>query len=74
MPASFLIFSEKGSWKPGTRGRVVYENGDLEHGIWSAGTVMGLIKDVPTCRELIERIVDEAEEMIRGRLAKAIAA
>ena len=58
----------------GTRGRVVYETGDLEHGIWSAGTVMGLIKDVPTCKELIERIVGEAEEMIRGRLAKAIAA
>jgi len=58
----------------GTRGKVVYETGDMEHGIWSAGTVMGLIKDVPTCKELIERIVSEAEQMIRGRLAKAIAA
>ena len=36
--------------------------------------VMGLIKDVPTCKELVERIVREAEEMIRGKLAKAIAA
>jgi nitronate monooxygenase len=35
---------------------------------------MGIIKDVPTCKELIERIVREAEEMIRGRLARAIAA
>jgi nitronate monooxygenase len=46
----------------------------MEHGVWSAGTVMGLIRDVPTCKELVERIVREAEEMIRGRLAKAIAA
>ena len=58
----------------GAKGRVVYETGDMEHGIWSAGTVMGIIKDVPSCKELVERIVREAEEMIRGRLAQAIAA
>ena len=58
----------------GAKGRVVYETGDMEHGVWSAGTVMGLIQDVPTCKELIERIVREAEEMIRGKLARAIAA
>jgi nitronate monooxygenase len=46
----------------------------MEHGVWSAGTVMGLIQDIPTCKELVERIVREAEEMIRGRLSKAIAA
>jgi NAD(P)H-dependent flavin oxidoreductase YrpB (nitropropane dioxygenase family) len=46
----------------------------MEHGIWSAGTCMGLIKDIPTCKELVERIVSEAEQMIRGRLAMAIAA
>ena len=65
---------EIGPLVAGTRGKVVYETGDMEHGIWSAGTVMGLIQDVPTCKELIERIVGEAEEMIRGRLARAIAA
>jgi nitronate monooxygenase len=53
----------------GSRGRVVYETGDLEHGIWSAGTSMGLIGDIPSCKELVERIVGEAEELIRGRLA-----
>jgi nitronate monooxygenase len=66
--------AEIGPTVAGARGRVVYETGDMEHGVWSAGTVMGLIQDVPTCKELIERIVREAEEMIRGRLAKAIAA
>ena len=58
----------------GARGKVVYETGDLDDGIWSAGMVQGLIHDVPTCKELIDRIISEAEEIIRGRLAKAIAA
>jgi nitronate monooxygenase len=58
----------------GAKGRIVYETGDLEHGVWSAGTCMGLIQDIPSCRELVERIVGEAEEMIRGRLARSIAA
>jgi nitronate monooxygenase len=46
----------------------VFDDGDLEAGIWSVGTVMGLIHDVPTCAELVSRIVSEAEEIITGRL------
>ena len=57
----------------GSRGKVVYEAGDPDHGIWSAGQVQGLIRDVPTCAELIGRIVAEAEEIIRGRLEGMIA-
>jgi nitronate monooxygenase len=56
----------------GTRGKVVYETGDPDHGIWSAGQVQGLIHDVPTCAELIHRIVREAEEIIQGRLASMV--
>ena len=52
----------------GTRGKVVYETGDPDHGIWSAGMIQGLINDVPTCAELISRIVAGAESIIRGRL------
>jgi nitronate monooxygenase len=52
----------------GTRGKVVYETGDPEHGIWSAGQIQGLIHDIPTCADLIHRIVREAEEIIHGRL------
>jgi nitronate monooxygenase len=52
----------------GTRGRVVYETGDPDHGIWSAGMIQGLIHDIPSCQELIERIVAEAEGIIRKRL------
>ncbi|MFN3584890.1 NAD(P)H-dependent flavin oxidoreductase [Phenylobacterium sp.] len=53
----------------GARGRVVYETGDPDYGIWSAGMVQGLIHDIPTCAELISRMVREAEEIIQGRLA-----
>jgi NADH:quinone reductase (non-electrogenic) len=52
----------------GTRGKVVYETGDPDHGIWSAGQVQGLINDIPTCADLISRIVGGAEEIINGRL------
>jgi len=52
----------------GVRGRTVYETGDPDAGVWSAGVVMGLIKDIPSCEELINRIESEAEEII-GRMA-----
>ena len=52
----------------GTRGKVVYETGDPDHGIWSAGQVQGLINDIPTCAVLVSRIVSGAEEIINGRL------
>ncbi len=42
----------------GSRGVKVYEVGDLDAGIWSVGTAMGLINDIPTCGELVSRIVD----------------
>ncbi len=58
----------------GTRGKGVLETGEIDAGIWSAGQVQGLINDIPSCKELIERIVRDAEEIIRARLGKAIAA
>ncbi|QQM19659.1 nitronate monooxygenase [Rhodococcus sp. P-2] len=53
----------------GVRGRAVFDSGDPEAGIWTAGTVQGLIHDIPTVGELVERIVAEAEALIAGRLA-----
>jgi NADH:quinone reductase (non-electrogenic) len=52
----------------------VLETGDIDAGIWSAGQVQGLIHDIPSCRELVERIVREAEEIIRARLGRALVA
>ncbi|HYF60177.1 MAG TPA: nitronate monooxygenase family protein [Burkholderiaceae bacterium] len=43
--------------------------GDMEAGAWSAGMVVGLIHDVPSCRELIDRIMAEADQLISKRLA-----
>src|SRR5690606_36068890 len=52
----------------GARGRRVFEEGDLDAGIWTAGLVQGLIDDIPTCAELISRMVTEAEALINQRL------
>jgi nitronate monooxygenase len=52
----------------GKRGKVVFETGDVDYGIWSAGMSQGLIHDIPTCKELVTRIVSEAEAIIRARL------
>ena len=48
-------------------------NGDMEAGAWSCGMVAGLIHDVPTVRELIDRIMREADILIRERLAGLVA-
>ncbi|MEH2477274.1 NAD(P)H-dependent flavin oxidoreductase YrpB (nitropropane dioxygenase family) [Nitrobacteraceae bacterium AZCC 2146] len=46
----------------------VMVDGDMDAGAWSCGMVVGLIKDVPTVKELIDRIMADAERLIRGRL------
>ncbi|MGW0042955.1 NAD(P)H-dependent flavin oxidoreductase [Rhodococcus sp. NPDC003348] len=56
----------------GARGRKVFEDGDLDAGIWSAGQCQGLIDDVPTVRELVGRIVAEAEQLVEGRLGRIV--
>jgi nitronate monooxygenase len=57
----------------GDKGRKVIDEGDMEYGVWSAGQVMGLIHDVPTVKVLVERIVRDAEAIIRQRLARCVA-
>ncbi len=52
----------------------VMQQGDVEAGAWSCGMVAGLIHDIPTCKELIDRIMGDAEEIITKRLAKMVAA
>jgi NAD(P)H-dependent flavin oxidoreductase YrpB (nitropropane dioxygenase family) len=58
----------------GRRGKTVYEAGDIDAGIWSVGTSMGLINDIPTCGDLVARIVSEAHALITDRLAEMVAA
>lgn len=53
----------------GQRGREnVLQQGDTDGGVWTAGLVIGLIDDIPTCEVLIKRMVAEAEAIISGRL------
>lgn len=54
----------------GAKGRTVLESGDLEAGIYWAGHVQGLIHDVPSCAELIGRIVREAEAILDERMSR----
>ncbi|MBP8308077.1 MAG: nitronate monooxygenase [Burkholderiaceae bacterium] len=42
--------------------------GDMEAGAWSCGMVAGLIHDIPSCKELLERIMSEADALINKRL------
>jgi NADH:quinone reductase (non-electrogenic) len=65
-------FEEVASLVKGAKGREGLETGNTEHGIWTAGMVQGIIRDIPTVRELIERIVGEAVDIIGGRLANAV--
>lgn len=55
----------------GARGRVVYEIGDPDYGIWSAGITVGLIDDIPTCQTLLERL-EKGVEGIVGHLNSVV--
>ncbi|MBI4661591.1 MAG: nitronate monooxygenase [Verrucomicrobia bacterium] len=50
----------------------VMMDGEMEAGAWSCGMVAGLIHDIPTCKELIDRIMAEAETLIRKRLGSML--
>ena len=51
----------------------IMQEGTMDAGAWSCGMVAGLIHDVPTCKELVERIVSDAEEFIKIRLSQFVA-
>ena len=53
----------------GAAGRELLATGDLSKGVFWAGMVQGLIHDIPTCQQLIDRIIGEAEAIIDQRLA-----
>lgn len=55
-------FSDVAPFVSGKRGREVFLNGDVNFGVWTAGQVIGLIHDIPTCGQLLGRIEKEAAE------------
>jgi nitronate monooxygenase len=48
----------------------IMQEGTMEAGAWSCGMVAGLIHDIPTCKELVDRIISDAESIIHDRLSK----
>lgn len=50
----------------------IMRDGEMDAGAWSCGLVAGLIDEIPTCQELIDQIVGEAEEIIRVRLPRLV--
>ncbi len=61
-------FKEVQPYVAGSRGRQVFLNGDKDYGVWTAGQVIGLIHDIPSCEDLVGRIeVDAVEAMDKIR-------
>jgi NAD(P)H-dependent flavin oxidoreductase YrpB (nitropropane dioxygenase family) len=57
----------------GKENRKVLQEGEMDAGAWSCGMVAGLIHDIPTCQELLDTIMAEAEALIRQRLGGMLA-
>jgi len=63
------VFEDVRPLVSGAQGRTALETGDVDAGLIWAGQVQGLIHDIPTCQQLIDRIMHDAETVIRGRLS-----
>lgn len=61
-------FSDVQELVAGSAGRELLETGDMSKGVFWAGMVQGLIHDIPTVQDLIDRIVGDAEAIVRARL------
>ena len=68
------VFEDIRDYVGGAKGRVALETGDIDAGLVWAGQVQGLMHDIPTCQELVSRIVRDAEQIIRARLDGMLAA
>jgi nitronate monooxygenase len=71
MEKAGATFEEVRPLVAGARGRNAMQTGDVDGGIVSAGMVVGLIHDLPSCEELIERIVRECREALASASAMA---
>ena len=73
MEKSGAKFEEVRHLVAGARGKVAIKSGEVDSGIVSAGMVVGLIHDVPTCAELIERIVRDCRDSLSAASRMAAA-
>lgn len=56
----------------GARGKTVYETGDVDGGVWSAGPVIGLIDEVMSCEKLLKTMERDAEEILLKGASKVV--
>jgi nitronate monooxygenase len=56
----------------GLKGKEMLVDGDVEKATMAAGQCIGLIRDIPTCRELVDRIMAEAEDIIQTRFTRML--
>ncbi|MBW2412507.1 MAG: nitronate monooxygenase [Deltaproteobacteria bacterium] len=56
----------------GLVGKEMLDDGDMERGVLAAGQSVGLVRDIPTCQELLDRIMAEAEQIINEKFAQAV--
>lgn len=64
-----ITFADIAPEVAGVYPRILAE-GEMDAGAWSCGMVAGLIHDIPTCQDLIDRIMAQANDIIHGRLLK----
>lgn len=67
-----LQFADLAELVAGSRGRKAERDGDPENGIWSAGQTVGLIDDIPTVEQLMQKFMDEAVQTVEQRLVPLI--
>jgi len=58
----------------GTRGQSMIQHGVVDEGIMSVGQCIGLINDIPTVKEVIDRIIKEATQIVSERLSRLVIA
>jgi len=63
-----IAISDIAPFVAGAANQKVLQDGHMDAGVWSCGMVAGLIHDIPTCKDLIDRIMAETEEIISRRL------
>jgi NADH:quinone reductase (non-electrogenic) len=63
------VFEDIRELVAGVRGREALGKGDVDGGIITAGIVVGLINDIPTCAELLDRMVRECRQHLSGALS-----
>ncbi len=67
------VFADIHPYVSGARGRQALESGDVNAGLVWAGQIQGLIHDIPTCQQLLTRMVDDAAAIIGTRMSAMLA-